>query len=405
VILPGFKHTPGVTPDLGAVKNVLDHYGVKNPHTGKPYSEAMLFGLGGGVGVIYFTFTFGGVATMYIGSRDVRTAAMPSYAQSAAERVGCRVTVKESAGTKTAEANLRTALDADKPVIVWSDHASLPYSGLPPEKIKNFEHIFVVYGLEDGKAYVADRSPVPHVITAEQLAFSRSQISSQKNRILFMDPPTAAPDLPSGIREGIESCVKGMLEPHISNFGLTGLQKLADRLLDHKDKQGWPKLFLPAGEYLFDALAWGYNFIEHYGTGGQGSRGLYADFLDEAAAILDESVLSAAATEYRQSGALWSDMARGFLPDSVPALKETRDLLDEDARLFAEWPEGTPERRSRNAEQRAAIRAAAIAGFPLSESDVLTLFEEQRERVLRVRAAEESAVRMLQTGVSEAAAV
>ena len=196
-----------------------------------------------------------------------------------------------------------------------------------------------------------------------------------------------------------------MLEPHISNFGLTGLQKLADRLTDHKDKQGWPRLFLPAGEYLFDALAWAYNFIEHYGTGGQASRGLYADFLDEAAAILDEPALTSAAAEYRQSGALWSDLARGFLPDSVPALKQTRDLLDEDARLFAEWPEGTPERRARNARDRDAVRAAAIADFPLTENEILSLFEEQRERVLRLHAAEESAVRMLQAAVSDTAAV
>ena len=73
----------------------------------------------------------------------------------------------------------------------------------------------------------------------------------------------------------------------------------------------------------------------------------------------------------------------------------------EDARLVAQWPEGTPDRRTRIAEERAALRAAALADFPLTEAGVLALFEEQRERVLAVHAAEERAVRMLQAAVSD----
>jgi hypothetical protein len=397
VILPGFNHLPGATPDLGALKNALDYHGVTNPYTGRPYTEAMLFGLGGGVGIIYFTFTFGGTATMYIGTRDVRKAGTTSYPQAAAERVGCTVTVKESAGLKSAEANLLTALDSGTPAIVWCDLASLPYSGLPQELVKYFEHTILVYGLQDGKAHIADRDPVPHLITAEQLAFSRSQITSQKNRILYLAPPTAPPDLRSGIRDAIQSCVRGMLEPAITNFGLPGLQKWADRLPDRKEKQGWPRLFLPAGDDLFGALTWAYNYIEHFGTGGQGSRGLYAGFLDEAAAILDEPALAAAAAEYRLCATLWSDLACAFLPDTVPTLKQARDLLDEDARLDVEQPEVAAERRAR----LASLRAAASSGFPLDDSQVLSLFEDAREHVLRVHAAEESAVHMLRAAISE----
>ena len=108
---------------------------------------------------------------------------------------------------------------------------------------------------------------------------------------------------------------------------------------------------------------------------------------------------------YRHSGALWADLALGFLPDSVPALKRTRDLLDEDSRLVAEWPDGTPERRARIAEEQATLRSEAVANFPLTESEILALFDEQRERVLRVHAAEESAVKLLRAAVSEAAVV
>ena len=36
--------------ETGSLKNVLAHLGVTAPHTGRPFSEEMLLGIGGGVG-------------------------------------------------------------------------------------------------------------------------------------------------------------------------------------------------------------------------------------------------------------------------------------------------------------------------------------------------------------------
>jgi len=41
----------------GALRNILDYYGVVAPHTGDPFTEAMLLGIGGGLGLEYLTFT------------------------------------------------------------------------------------------------------------------------------------------------------------------------------------------------------------------------------------------------------------------------------------------------------------------------------------------------------------
>src|SRR5207248_3071827 len=44
-------HFGGNVPATTALRVLLAHAGVRAPHTGKPFSEAMLFGLAGGIGI------------------------------------------------------------------------------------------------------------------------------------------------------------------------------------------------------------------------------------------------------------------------------------------------------------------------------------------------------------------
>ena len=45
-------------PDTAAVANVLAHHGVVAGHTGEPLSEAMVLGIGGGLGAGYILWEF-----------------------------------------------------------------------------------------------------------------------------------------------------------------------------------------------------------------------------------------------------------------------------------------------------------------------------------------------------------
>jgi hypothetical protein len=47
-VLPDYEHFHGRHPETGSVHNILSYQGVSAPHTGKPYSEAMLLGVSGG---------------------------------------------------------------------------------------------------------------------------------------------------------------------------------------------------------------------------------------------------------------------------------------------------------------------------------------------------------------------
>ena len=398
VKIDGYNHFGGKSTDLGALRNVLDFYGLKAPHTGQPYTEEMLRGIGGGIGVIYFTFVFDEFHTMYIGTCDVRQSGKPSYIQTAVERIGGQVKIQETAGAKGAAANLRAAIEAGTPAITWLDLASLPYSGFPPELMKYYEHIAVVYGLEDGKAYIGDRAVTPLVVTEDELAQSRGAITSQKHRIITVQPPQGSPDLRAAIVSGINDCVRGMLHPAITNFGLKGLEKWADRLTNRKDKQGWPTVF-PRGGYLLDALQAAYNYIELWGTGGKGSRGMYADFLSEAGAALESSGLEAVAGEYRHAADLWRDVAESALSDDVPLFLEVKELLTKRDSLFIEQGAATSAERLAISKHLAEIREQANENFPLSQSEIDDLLSDLRGKVSQLHDAEARAVNMLQTAV------
>ena len=46
--------------ETGSIHNALAMQGIKAPHTGKPYSEALLLGISGGIAFGYFTFEYRG---------------------------------------------------------------------------------------------------------------------------------------------------------------------------------------------------------------------------------------------------------------------------------------------------------------------------------------------------------
>jgi hypothetical protein len=51
-------HFPGNIPATTALRTLLSHAGVRNPRTGEPFSEALLFVIAGGIGVGMFTFFY-----------------------------------------------------------------------------------------------------------------------------------------------------------------------------------------------------------------------------------------------------------------------------------------------------------------------------------------------------------
>ena len=56
----GIDNFTGRHWETGSIHNALAMQGIKAPHTGKPYSEAFLLGVSGGIAFGYFLFEYKG---------------------------------------------------------------------------------------------------------------------------------------------------------------------------------------------------------------------------------------------------------------------------------------------------------------------------------------------------------
>ncbi len=107
--------------------------------------------------------------------------------------------------------------------------------------------------------------------------------------------------LAGAVQKGISQAIALFTEqpPHGArdNFGFAAYAKLAEMLVNTRNKHSWERYFTP-GVRMYHALAGSpiqpgaYQWVNTYWVSADGAdRGLYADFLLEAAEILKKPVL------------------------------------------------------------------------------------------------------------------
>lgn len=344
LVIQGFKQFVGKHCETSALKRVFDRHGLS-------LSEEMLLGLGGGVGFIYWYTKQ--MPSPFIGGRYSSGTGFP---RSICQRIGANMTVFETSSPKKAHEELKAILRNGEPAVAYGDIAYLPYFALP--EITHFGgHAFVVSGLDEGKdeVYIYDRGRNPVAVSVSDLEKARGSKFPPfppKHRLLKIEYPPQVAHLEAGIKEGIQECCLSMLNPPIKNIGLAGIQKWADVVMK------WPEQF--KGINLFGALMNGFMYIEISGTGGSAFRSMYAQFLEEASSIMNKPALNDVAQMMRQSAAIWSEIASGFLPDSWPNLGRTRKLIVERNRLFEEQKPGALEAMRKTNEELDELMGKAV---------------------------------------------
>jgi hypothetical protein len=191
-----------------------------------------------------------------------------------------------------------------------------------------------------------------------------------------------------------------MLDPPTpkSNFGLNALAKWADLAGDLGVKKGWGRVF-PPGPSLFQAQRQVFAYIETLGTGGSGSRGMYADFLEEAGLVLENPGLGEVAAQFRTAAQAWTDLAEAALPDEVPQLGELKTLERQKmALVLAQGQAAMPELEVIRARE-AAIVAEVNEAYPLDETGAGAFYEGLAGHIRRVHDLETAAVEGLQAAV------
>lgn len=94
-------HLPGIDPETTALRVLLANRGVIAPHSGALPSEALLFGVAGGIGAGVFAFRYESASTLFVGGRHLWQDGH-AYAVGACERLGLPFEIHETGGAKTA---------------------------------------------------------------------------------------------------------------------------------------------------------------------------------------------------------------------------------------------------------------------------------------------------------------
>ncbi|WP_309082162.1 DUF4872 domain-containing protein [Zhihengliuella sp.] len=348
--------------DAGLWQRVLTQAGVTDPATGQPPSEALLAGLGGGIGFMVFTFDYDSGVTA-----TVVTRAHPEpYVENLIGRVGVPVRQTHTSSAKLAQEHLDEALDAGRAVVVRVTESMLPWvkAAGSAEDAESVD-LAVLGEDESGKYLVDDGSGELQLLRPGQLSAARSRRKKDKHWQAWV--PESLSPRPERLRAAVveavaettgrllgETELQGIPAHFAKNFGVAGMRTWAERLTG-TGQRDWPALF-GTDERLADGLGMVAEFFANGRFAGRGGfRGLYARFLAEAGELPGLEPLAVCAPAYADLAGEWDALAAELTPAAAGSGETAR------LRYFAALAERIS--RLADAEEAAAraLRTAVLA--------------------------------------------
>ncbi len=286
-----FPHRQFAHCESGVTANLLNYHGF-------PCSEAMAFGIGGGLFFAYVPFVkinFLPLTTYRIGPGSI-------FAK-ATRRLGIKVIKKKFGSPESAENELDRLLEAGRPVGAQTGVFWLPF--FPPAYRFHFNgHNLVVIGKEGSDYLISDpifeetvRCPAADLRKAR---FAKGALAP-KGRIYYIEKMPVHFNLPKAIESGIRDVCRVMLKVPLPLLGVRGIRLLARQLAKWPDRFGEKQSLLHLGHVI--------RMQEEIGTGGAGFRFIYAAFLQEAAGVLENDRLIDLSRRCTAVGDLWRDFA------------------------------------------------------------------------------------------------
>ena len=386
----------GVHPDTHAIAGVLANRGLLDPTTGQPLSEAMVLGVGGGLGAGYILWEFKAhnLPSLVLGFRN-NWQYPDRWARKVCQRLNVPARVLETGSARKAEAELRDAVGQGVPAIAWADQQLLGYRHLPNWLEGQGGPPVTVYGIDAAAevALVDDRNRAPLTVPLDALAAARARVGSYKHRLLVLDAPAAELDA-GGLRRAVRDGMAEQVE-HLSkasdSFSLPAFRKWARLLTDGRNAKAWPKVFVDRVGLFHACLSVYENLEPAAGWDGGNLRGLYAEFLDEAAGLLDAPDLGKAAAAYREAADRWHEVAETALPAGREPFAEARRLADQ-LQAQVERGDAARDEAAASAARLWALRDRWRSEFPGDDRDVETLLTTLAGAVTAACDAEEAAL-------------
>jgi hypothetical protein len=288
---------------------------------GSVHDEALVAGLAGGIGFMYFVFEYQGLPPMLT---IVAQHHPKPWVQTALDRLHVPYDIQHSG--KPQWVKLRKALDAGHPVFCAVDKSRLPWHGMEPG-FGTDPYTVVIAGYDGDTLYVDDESAAPHAIGTEEFGAAWSAYKKGRHQMIVpTGQATHAPDVDGAIAVTAGHLTGPVLGNNFDvNFGFSGMEKLATQLRDTRTKTGWERRF---GEPVpfFHGVRRLYECLEVEYTAPGATRPLYADFLDLAGR-------ADAAALFRESARCWERVASLAL-ETVSGLGAYTEICEQRMQLI-----------------------------------------------------------------------
>ena len=285
-----FTHHQSAHCENGVASNLLKYNGLS-------VSEPMVFGIGSGLLFVYLPFIKVNYAPA-ISYRPLPGQIFNKLAKRLNLKIKRQKFSSEIKAVNALDENLKNNIPTGLQVGVYN----LTY--FPDEYRFHFNaHNLVVYGKSEKDYLISD--PVMETVTTlthqelNKVRFAKGAFAPRGQMYCPIQIPENV-DFKSAIIKGIKNTCRDMLAP-IPIVGVRGIKFVAKQIRKWPEKHGAKK----ANHYLAQMV----RMQEEIGTGGGGFRFIYAAFLQEAAAILENNKLLVMSKEMTTIGDLWRDFA------------------------------------------------------------------------------------------------
>ncbi|MBF6627164.1 MAG: BtrH N-terminal domain-containing protein [Proteiniphilum sp.] len=279
-------------------------------------SEPMLFGLGEGLGFIFWNMKT--MSFPFIGGR-IKT---DHLTHNIARNLGLELTVKETTSKQKAWNNVKELLDNGQTVGLKLDCFHLEYFSRP---FHFAGHYTAIYGYDNENAYLVDTKQqggqVKTSLKSLELARAEKGPMSSRNLYYTLGKTNKKINLSNSIITAIRNNATDYLNPPITNIGYKGIVKTSSEIVkwfnNSKDIEN---------EFRTSAM-----MMEKAGTGGALFRNLYRDFVKESYDILKLEELKEGYEAFVKIAELWTLVAQLFEKVSqtkdVKYIQQVSDIL------------------------------------------------------------------------------
>jgi len=279
-------------------------------------SEPMLFGLGQGLGFIYWN-----MKTMdfpFMGGR-IKTDLLT---RNIAKNLHLELIVKETTSPRKAWDDVKKLLDAGEAVGLKLDCFYLEYFSKP---FHFAGHYAAIYGYDDENAFLVDTKQQGGLVRTSLKSLSMARAAkgpmSSKNLYYVLRKKEYEADLKTVLLTSIRNNADDYLNPPITNIGHKGILKASKEIVR------WFKHSKNiTAEFEASAM-----LMEKAGTGGALFRNLYRDFLKESYDLLQLGGLKSAHEAFTEIAELWTSVAQLFekvaQTHNVQYVQQASDIL------------------------------------------------------------------------------